>query len=351
MWLGKVLTFVIVSGAPNVLADALEMYYEHIIIPKDELTSARSRCDELMDYIIPRISKLANQIGMKILGRVYAGSTFNDTQVLSPNDIDVFVTFERHKNKVDNVMAGYMMMPLRRFKAKKGSPPDKWRFGRSDNEIYVSSLRVAFQMWQLVDRALKLHPTAKLKMLTHEDGKAQIQVKLDELNINIIPSAFLDKDDMYLVTRPYTNDIDPMADSLWRISYFDKERRILARMGSADRGARRRAFLCLKALVEHEHTLRGLTSYHIKTVLMHSFDDTVDSTPRWQRNTIDCCFITLLQELSMFLDEGALPNFFLRTHNLFENMTPRLLATLRTRVGYLAHNHGEVLRILKKHSN
>ena len=340
-----------VTGAPNILADALEMYHAHVVIPDDQLDSARSRCDELLDYIVPRISKLANQIGMKIMGRVYAGSTFNDTQVFQPNDIDVFLTFQNHKTKAESVQAGYMTMPLKRYRAKKGTPPDKWRFGRSDNELYVSSLKVADQMWQLVDRALKIHPSAHIQPLLFEDGKAQIQVKLDELTINLIPACFFEKDDMYLISRPYTNDIDPMADGLWRISYYNNERRILARMGNADRGARRRAFLCLKALIQQEHTLHGLTSYHIKSLLMHSFDETVDSTPRWQRNTIDNCFLTLLQELSLFLNDGFLPNFFVRTHNLFENMTPRLLATLRTRVGYLAQNHGEVLRILRKHTH
>jgi hypothetical protein len=288
---------------------------------------------------------------LQVLGRVYAGSTFNDTQVLQPSDLDVFLTFEHHKTKMQSVQAGYMTMPLKRYRAKKGTPPDKLRFGRSDNELYISSLKVAEQMWQLIDRALKIHPSAKIQPFVTEDGKAQIQVKLNELTVNLIPACYFDKEDLYLITRPYTNDIDPMADGLWRISYYNNERRILARMGSADRGARRRAFLCLKALVQQEHTLQGLTSYHIKSVLMHGFDDAVDSTPRWQRNTIDNCFLEMLQDLSMFLDAGVLPSFFVRSHNLLENMTPRLLATLRTRVAYLAQNHGEVLRILRKHKH
>ena len=217
------------------------------------------------------------------------------------------------------------------------------------NMWYIAQLHVSRF---LVERALKLHPTAMLQPLTHEDGKSQIQVQFSELNINIIPACFLDHhDDIYLVSRPYSNDIDPTADALWRWSYFNKERRILARMANADRGARRRAFLCMKALIAEEHTLQGLTSYHVKTALMHCFDETVDSTPRWQRNTIDSCFITLLQELSMFLNDGVLPNFFLRSQNLLETMTPRLLATLKSRVGFLAQNHGEVRRILRKHCN
>ena len=89
----------IISAAPNPLADTLDLFYEDVVaIPEKKITATKLKVTTLMDYIMPRLSKLSNAVGMKVNGRVYAGSTFDDTQVILPHDIDVYILFELAKN-------------------------------------------------------------------------------------------------------------------------------------------------------------------------------------------------------------------------------------------------------------
>lgn len=338
------------AGFPSPLSASLDYFYEELAeLSEKRRFSAVSKTDTIVEYIMPRIKKLGNQLGMKITGHVNAGSTFDDTQVILPYDIDIFVLFERFKTKIDSLDPGYKSIPLRRYRPKVGSPPDQWRYGRSEEGRYLSSLTVAKNMYDLVERALKLHPQTQLEPFLVEDGKAQITVVLKKkFRINLIPATRVENEDMYLITRPYSYDQNPISDKAWRMSFIGREKNIMEKMDQADRGMRRKAFKVLKALVKVEPTLQGLTSYHVKTTLLHTFDSTVDRTPRWQRSSLETCFLNLLQEMHYHISMGNMPHFFVRSYNLLGNIPRRTLATVRTRVEYLLANHNELVRILRK---
>ena len=111
---------------------------------------------------------------------------------------------------------------------------------------------------------------------------------------------------------------------------------------------RKKTFTALKALVSVEHTLVGLDSYQIKTVLLHCFDRDVDCMPRWQRNVIENLFLDLIGELYHFLKIRNLPHFYIKDYNLLANMDKKLLHNITQRLGFIINNPKELIRILNK---
>jgi len=74
----------------------------------------------------------------------------------------------------------------------------------------------------------------------------------DSLRVNLVASCAVSSgpgDVTYVVSRPYSYDVDPASDFLWRLSTVERESRILQQMDRSDRGARRKAYRVLKALV------------------------------------------------------------------------------------------------------
>ncbi len=335
---------------PTKLSTSLETFYEEIVqIPEKYLTAAQRKAEDFVNYLVPRVTKLGVYHGLKIIGRKFGGSTFDSTQVVLPHEVDVFILFDRLKCRVEDLDPGYQVMPLKRYRPEKDRDgPDQFRFGRSEDGLYLSSMFVAKVFYDVVTRALKMHSHAKVEEFVVGDGSPQIIVRLKKYVFNIIPATKVD--DSYLVTRPYTYDENPSSDMFWRLSFVDRERKLLDFMDLADRGVRRKAFLTLKTLVKVEHTLQGLSSYHIKTVLLHTFDSAVDNTPRWQRDTFEMAFVGLMRELLARLRARRLPHFYLSSWNLFENVGPRRLSALEGRVAFLLESRAELMRVLRKHS-
>jgi len=173
----------------------------------------------------------------------------------------------------------------------------------------------------------------------------------DDLRINLIPACAVSNrpgDVTYVVARPYTYDIDASSDFLWRLSTVERESRILDQMDRSDRGVRRKAYRVLKALVRVEPPLAGLSSYLVRTAVLHAFDSMVDLTPRWQRHTVAAAFGDLLGELATRLATGHLPHFFYRRYDLLEAVSPRVVARWSDRLRCLASNPAEVERVLRR---
>lgn len=334
------------------LTEVLEDFYaKRVVIPEKRMNTLVQRATDLVDYIKPRIVKFAQQIGMKIESVKYSGSMYDDSMVVRAKAVDILVEFEcTDTKKLQSSEAGFILVPLKKYCQKIGEPPDPQRFARSEDGKYLLSMTTALHLHDLLQKALKLHPIAKLEPFVIEEGQRQITVNWKKTMFHLTPCMKAPDEDYQLVSQPYVYDKHVSDRMLWRVSCKHKEKMILETMDLADRGVRRKAFKILKALVKLEHTLHGLTSYHIKTLLFHAFDCVVDVTPRWQRVNLETSFMTLLEELHHFLSIRSLPHFFFNEYNLFGYMEARKLQALESRIGYLLNSPNELVRVLKKHT-
>lgn len=333
-------------GQPTELAHALTQFFDKVVdVPNKKVDATTQRTRALVEYMWPRIKKFGNQIGLKFVDTIYTGSSFDGSHVIRVTDADVLLVFDRQHVEVEPLEGGYRVIPLRRFRLGKRNTRDKFRYGRSEDGGFLSPLVVAWSVQRLIERALQMLPAAVVLPMTN--GVVPIVIN-NRYRVNIVPATYDEHDDVLLVTRPYSNDDNSESDMMWRLSYARHETALMKRMEEADRGVRHKAYRCLKALVRVEHTLVGLTTYHVKTALFYSFDAVVDSRPRWQRDTVDSCFVNILSQLHQLLSRSHMPNFFSDDHNLVGNMETHHVQRLRTRVGFLVANHNEIVRILRK---
>ena len=331
------------------LSMELEEFYREICeLQSSHVTRAREVAEEFMDFLYPRLAKMAGSYALRLRGFEVIGSAIEELQVLKTDEVDVLVLFDGKGCKFESVEPGYKVCPLRRFRPTKAVKRDPHRFGRSSDRTYLSCMRIAGGLHELIEKCLRSHPDAHLHPFMVSDGASQLTITTEKHRINIIPATYLAQEQCYMVTRPYTYDDNPKSDMLWRICHASREKCLLQRVCSADRGVRRKAVLILKALIQIEHTLQGLLSYHIKTALMHSIDADIDHTPRWQRGSLEDNIWDLLRWITHCFAIRRLPNFFLYDCNLLTNIPERTVDRLRDRLIFLMSNPGELQRILRK---
>ena len=341
-----------ILGSETLTSIRLETFYESTVhIPPEAFTDAQDDVIELLEYIRPRIKKFGRKIGLRFSRFIPIGSVFDGTEVIGIRDIDVLMVIDKDKTGYNNITQGYKYIPLKRWRETDGGKPDPFRFGRSTDGSYLSSLAVARNVSELIERSLRMRVDARVEPCSEPLDYTQVVVRYKEhFRVNIIPAIYHPADDTYLVTRGYVYDENVTSDCAWRISHVNKERTVTHLMDCADRGVRLKAYKLLKGLLQAEPTLNGIPTYHVKTVLLHTFDDSVDHMPRWQRTSLESCFFRLLHELRNFYAQRCLPNFFVRRQNLLEFMSPRLVARYESRLSFLIANQREFFRVLKKRS-
>ena len=339
------------TDIPSSLFKSLESFYDEVAITSvSDRAGAERTAKTLMSTLLSKCTKLGRGMGFRFTRAVYAGSTMDGTQVVDTTNVDVFLVFELPIKivRVPTLEPGYRMIPLRKFLTDDTKKYDPWQFGRSVDGLHLSPLRVNKNVYDLVARSLRYNEEAHLEPYTLEEGKAPIKVKFNGHVVHITPAIFLHAEDTFLVTRPDRFDEHVNSDMMWRMSFVTKERKLLDTMNKTDRGMRKKTFTALKALVSVEHTLVGLDSYQIKTVLLHCFDRDIDCMPRWQRNVIENLFLDLIGELYHFLKIKNLPHFYIKDYNLLANMDKKLLHNLTQRLGFIINNPKELIRILNK---
>ncbi|XP_064620936.1 uncharacterized protein LOC135483817 [Lineus longissimus] len=182
---------------------------------------------------------------------------------------------------------------------------------------------------------------------------AKVVIAHKSLRIRLVPCLTVRPGDEVpehdlLVSKPFEHDENPQSHMLWRQSCLTRERVITRSMTRADGGVRLKALRTMIALAKIDPGLDGLTPYIIKTALLHNFDNIIDVTPRWQRNSIENCFIPLLKDLSSAFRSRRLFHFFLKDFNVLDGIHPTVYARIRSRLALLASSDAALIRALKR---
>ncbi|XP_033108685.1 mitochondrial dynamics protein MID51-like [Anneissia japonica] len=116
-------------------------------------------------------------------------------------------------------------------------------------------------------------------------------------------------------------------DQLWRRSYTKKEQ-IIVREMDWEHECRRTCLKILKTIQKKRGSsqLGMLSSYHLKTCMLHLNDDT--SIGSWHQDNLHHRFKDLLWKLIKFLEDRNLPNFYNPSENLFEKYSEESLRNI-----------------------
>lgn len=337
------------------MTEQLEAYYHEVAeVAEEKVDSAQKRAKKLMEVLVPRMRNNKYDLTLSRDGVIYSGSTYDDTQVLSVDEVDILLPFDKLKCQVELLEPGYICVVIPRMKKQLPDQPDRYRFGRSkDNRMYLSPIVVCKTFHKMLEHALKypieIPNITLMPLFQSETDGPQISLMLKgRLQLNIIPTILQDGDKPDVITRAYLYDENPRSDMLWRYLHREKELKIMNTINTADKGLRKRAFKILKTIFLREKTLQGLSTYHLKTILYNSFESTVDSSPRWQRDDLETCFVCLLNHLAHYLAAKKMPDFFVEGFNLLDHMPTKIYSPLASRIRMVVSNPLEVARLLRR---
>lgn len=187
-----------------------------------------------------------------------------------------------------------------------------------------------------------------LKLQFRDDVPHLLLILPEGQKVEMIPAIAVSKRGPYYVTRSFEHDINPNSDMRWRINYSMNEEAIMRAIASGDKLQRIHAAKLLAYICRNEWQLRHITSYHIKTVLLHESDFEIDQTPRWQRFALDDCLKHLIRRLLDFVRSMDLPHFFDEDINLFSHIPLRAYTFMRTALDRFLREDEELARVVQR---
>lgn len=125
---------------------------------------------------------------------------------------------------------------------------------------------------------------------------------------------------------PKGNHQSPNKHIEWRWSFSLAEKLLIRTFNETQI----QCYFLMKLLVTYvinPMVIEGLSSYHVKTLMLHMVESTHPT--EWTKEKLAFCFIGCLQKLLQSLEDGSLPHYFIPSHNLF---IPRLQGDTRIRL-------------------
>lgn len=325
------------------VGDHVEEFYTHVARVKPKKTeSVRKRCDAFFKLVLPRLRSR----GVRFRKAVYIGSFLDNLATISPCDVDVLLVFDLGKAKFQLIDSGCCCLRL-----PKRDPKSTGLFKAvlSEDGCCISPLKMYSLLDKLVSRAAD-HPVVLDNVQSEfyvNETVVDLTVTINKtIRLHLIPAVDLGCSRPFAVARPYCFDAETQSDVKWRLCHWQAESDILNKMDMADRGVRKKALVILKAIVFLDEKLRAIPSYHLKTVMLHSFDWEVDTSPRWQRNSLEDSFRCLMNSFKNYLDRKTLPHFFFHGVNMFANIPDRTISRARCRISQLLTRNEELIRVL-----
>ena len=196
------------------------------------------------------------------------------------------------------------------------------------------------------DVKLRKHAKPAVQMDVYRNGAVWFSADL-------VAVCRISQSDLCFVAKPYKLLNDPVElnsfdDNTWSCSFSLKEKQLFDGM-DRDNGCRKAAMRVLKALLGKNAELKCLTSYHVKTILMHNLRDSpYSSSERWwpQNRVLGARVMELLCDLWKALEYRRLRHYFVPEENLFGDIKDIVLDNMAHRVKRLWENKREMLNIL-----
>ena len=338
------------SDSKQDLNKALRHYHNaKAAIPTGKATEAR----EIMQTVSQDLLKYFKENDSRICQLYYAGSAYDGVLVAnSPNnDFDIPVAIDGRKNVIiDDVIPGHVRI----------SPTisDDSYFKRFlDDEGYVLTKKIQeSKMFSLVQKAADFLNRMYRDIFIDPpilNGPA-IQLNIvrggRKISVDLVPAIKMSETERYVAKSFKIFEDEPRlprgvdSNTLWRRSYSVEEKNLFSTI-DADGGCRKQLLHILKAMRNEDPTLKGLTSYHLKTLLLHE-NKKLGSQCDWAQDKLGERFMGLLDSLKQSLG-GTLPNYFIPEVDLYNGMSSIKRENIQGRVKRLINSQQELSKVLQ----
>ena len=176
-------------------------------------------------------------------------------------------------------------------------------------------------------------------------------------SVYLVAVCRISHDDCY-VAKPYKLlNSEPVVlnsfnNNTWKFSFSLKEKQLFDGM-DRDSLCRKPAMRVLKAFLSKNNELICLTSYHVKTILLHNLEDRdnpFNISKRWwpQNKVLGARVAELHCDLCRALKYKELKHYFVPEENLLSDINPIALDNMANRVKRLCTNKKEIMNILSR---
>ncbi|XP_033108720.1 cyclic GMP-AMP synthase-like [Anneissia japonica] len=325
------------------LLDELRKYFmDHVAIPVADQKRAKSVLEKIKQVFQRHIKASCNHDFGDIF---HQGSSYDGLKVMKEDEFDLLVPLKMvtvgvweavEAEGVNGCNApGYYFMK----KAEKHVATSLDRCIVNGNLSPISTFRHMQSLVQgVINRMNKELPDITMTLRVSEPALTLDVVygRNEKLSVDVVPC-------IELGGRYYVAKRHPKAekqnsrhtpgqnifDQLWRRSYTEKEKLIVRGM-DWEHECHRACLKILKTIQKKRGSsqLGMLSSYHLKTCMLHLNDDTSSPIGSWHQDELHHRFKDLLSTLIKFLEDRKLPNFHNPTENLFEQYTHESLGNI-----------------------
>jgi len=329
--------------------------------PKKETDEAREYHTQLTKKLEDELKKRNKCSRVEFTGSSYEGVKvsnnieFDVMMILSVSHTDVKVEPTKH--------AGYFHLRASKENASKKNANKenasketpykenpKLKKMLADKNL-VSPTKAAGAFYGNVNRYVSKTEEARQRIKLKRHGPAT--------QLEVYKHSFEDKDPWYFVdvvpaievTNGNTHSIyvakSKLGDEMsWRISYSLEEKEKLVDI-DRDNGCRKQVLRILKALLNREAGLQKLTSYHMKTALLHEVD-AVDDVDSWRPSKLVPRVIGVLRRLYRMAKQEHFPHYFDPEINLLDEIpNPSTVTNIRDRFLRLLRSKERFMRALQ----
>ncbi|XP_033108690.1 cyclic GMP-AMP synthase-like isoform X2 [Anneissia japonica] len=302
----------------SLLGELRQYRKDYVEIPQSEQTRAREIVEE-----IKREFQQHNSGSPYNFGQIFhQGSSYEGLKVIKADEFDLLVPLNLNNRdwkittSSQRGTSGYYMIT-------KQHGSSVATFDNFTEQGGLIPARVRQNMQSVVQKAVNSMGGRHFSINLRPTGPAiTLHVIYDyskELSIDIVPCLQVNGRSFVAKSPPNSlrNTTSNVYDRMWRESFSDQEKEIINGMDGMNE-CRRDCLKILKTIQKRRgiSQIGMLSSYHLKTCLLHLNNDQPDLT--WNQEDLADRFEDLLNTLMKFLENRNMPNFFCRSVNLFD---------------------------------
>ena len=307
----------------------LDHYYKtYCQVPRWEMSRAKEVVDDVKKVLLRFVQRHLPE--MKVVALRDAGSVEEGLKVIHADNFDVMIHLELDPQswilKECEHSPGYFSITL-----KDDAMVSHDLQNQSDGNSLSPSLVVS--RFQSIIHRLTGQPDAKYQIQNCSNGgritlsvSYSIQGREKSVKIHLVPAVVLNSTWVVAKQHPRASVI-PGHENLWRESFaMDEHSHLNANPNLPLVSCHRKTLMIIKAIrLNHLSQLGPLSSYALKTVLMHM----LDQEDEWSDMVLSERIFDFLLALKQYLTNRELPCYFCPEMNLLEGVRPETCDSIR----------------------
>lgn len=318
---------------PEIGAWLRNFHLNYAQYPTSRIEEAKRRFTVYTDYLATnlRAQGMCSRIG-------YTGSVYQGVAVPSHNiDFDIVVIQPRDVSRhltPEPRSPGYCSLKM------TGEKAYEYR-GLLDGEGYLLPNESVDKFYGVVQKVINEHGEMSrvVKLVDSGPSVQQDTYRKDRsgelmYSVDVVLAYEIEqegKNIIYVAKPPKTESAQTR--NAWRKSFSLDEKELFCGM-DRDGGCRKMVLRILKAMLKKQSELEGLTSYNMKTALLHE----VKEVSSWKASELVPRLIAVLDRLCKNLDAKVQPDYFVREINVLAKLSPGAMKNIKNRLRRIMHD-------------